>query len=124
MSDQDIPVKNGDQLIIPSIPATVQVLGSVYNNAAVLYEYGRGSIYYIEKMGGFTPGANRKGVYIIRSSGEVDSNFSKIKRINRGDTIIIPESFKYKTPQGLLIKETVELFYRLSLGVAVVTNLN
>ncbi len=123
-SNQDISLENGDRLIVPVTPSTVQVLGSVYNNAAVLYEFGRGALYYIGKLGGFMPGANRKNVYIIRANGEVISNFFKIKEIARGDTIVVPESFHYKTPQGVLVKDTVEILYKLALGAAVIANLN
>lgn len=123
-SKNNIELMDGDKLIVPTKPSTVQVLGSVYNPSALLFTQGKGPLFYIEKVGGFTNGADKKGVYIIKANGEVDANFYKVKKIELGDTIVVPERFEYKTPRGVIIKDTVQILYQLALGAAVVANLD
>jgi len=104
-SFNDIELEDGDSLVIPVAPSSVQIIGNVYAQNAVTYAEGKGIDYYINKVGGFTKNADKKGIFIIKPSGEAIGKFTQAMKIERGDTIIVPEIFKYKTPTGLIFKD-------------------
>jgi len=117
----DVLIEDGDSLYIPQIPSSVQILGAVHNPGAVFYESGKNADYYLSRVGSFTKYADKKGVYLIRASGATISDFKQFKeRIKRGDTIIVPEEFKYRTPIGLLVKDISRILYHLGIAVAAV----
>ena len=50
--------------------------------------------------------------------------FFKVKKLDRGDIIVVPEVFVYKVSKGYLFKDTVDILYKLALGTAVLANLD
>jgi len=104
-SDNDIILENSDTLTIPVVPSSVQVIGNVYAPNAIAYSKGKGIDFYINKAGGFTKNADKKGIFVIKPSGEAVGKFTSAIKIETGDTIIVPEIFKYKTPTGLIFKD-------------------
>lgn len=116
-SASDVVLEDGDTLIIPSIPSSVQVLGNVRAPNAITYIEGRGVDYYISRAGGFTRNADKNGIFIIKPSGEALDRFTQARKIERGDTIIVPEVFKYKTPAGLIFKDAFSFTSQLVVTV-------
>ena len=114
-SPNDIELEDGDTLIVPVAPSSVQVIGNVYASNAVTYVKGKGIDYYINKAGGFTKNADKKGIFVIKPSGEAVGKFTQAMKIERGDTIIVPEVFKYKTPTGLIFKDAFSFTSQLLL---------
>src|SRR3954468_7536463 len=64
-----LPLEDGDKLIIPSKPATVEVLGAVYNQNSFLYDDGRGLNDYLGQAGGGTRDADRDKIFVVRADG-------------------------------------------------------
>jgi protein involved in polysaccharide export with SLBB domain len=94
-----MPLEDGDALLIPSMPATVQVVGAVLNQNAFLYRGGRASN-YLHMAGGPNRDADRKQTFILRADGSVtgrragQSIFSsgfENARLYPGDSVIVPE---------------------------------
>ena len=71
---EDIALESGDQLIIPSVPQYVNVLGEVYNRAALLYEPAKTVAYYLNQVGGIKPTADEESIYLVQVNGTVISN--------------------------------------------------
>jgi len=69
---------------------------------------------YIQKVGGFTKDADRKGVFIVRVDGSSDKNLEKIEP---GDTIVVP--FEPKGERMRFIKDIMQIFYQIAVGVGV-----
>lgn len=90
----NIELRDGDEIFVPAEYTTVQVLGAVYNPGAVIYEEGKSVDYYISKVGGLTKDANKGSIYVIKSSGFVERS---PKRVDKGDTIIVPPQLKIPT---------------------------
>ena len=105
----DMTLEDGDMLIISTAPSSVQVLGNVYAPNAVTYVQGRGLDYYINQVGGFNKNADKKGIFVIKPSGEAVGKFTGVMKIEKGDAIIVPELFRYKTPPGLLFRDAFTL---------------
>ncbi|MGB2697023.1 MAG: SLBB domain-containing protein [Candidatus Zixiibacteriota bacterium] len=89
--NQDILLKNGDLIRIPAKSLVVRVSGNVVNPGLVSFEPDKNYLFYIEKAGGLSWRASKRGVRVIK---EVTSEWVKPKkstRIDPGDTIWIPE---------------------------------
>ncbi|HAZ10339.1 MAG TPA: hypothetical protein DCY56_04460 [Candidatus Omnitrophica bacterium] len=119
----DIPLEDGDTLTVPQSPSAVTVIGSVNNPTSVPFEVSKGVDYYIQRTGGLTKHADKSGIYVVRANGEAINKFMMTKFVERGDTIVIPQEFKYWTPPGQLLKDTVEVLSRIAVGVGIIAAL-
>jgi len=123
-SDYDILLEDGDTITIPQTPSSITVIGSVNNPASVPFEKEKSIEYYIRKTGGLTRHAHKSGIYMVRANGEATSKFMMSKKVNRGDTIIVPQEFKYWTPPGKILRDTVEILSRIIVGVGIIAALD
>jgi protein involved in polysaccharide export with SLBB domain len=130
-SDQlpDIAMEDGDHFIVPSVPATVNVVGSVYDQNSFLFAAGKRAGTYLQLAGGPNRDSDRKHEFLIRADGEVVSHdtgkglwsnqFNNLP-VYPGDTIVIPEkTFKPSSLRGVL--EWSQLFSQFALGAAALT---
>ena len=120
----DILLEDGDAIIIPQIPSAISVIGSVNNPTSVRFEEAKGVEYYIRKTGGLTKHADKAGIYVIKANGEALNKFSMSRRIEMGDTVVVPQEFKYWTPPGQLLRDTVEILSRVAIGVGIIAALD
>jgi len=122
----DIALEDGDRLYVPSIPSTVSVMGTVYNQNAFVYKKGQTVSEYLDKAGGPTRDGDESEVYLIRADGLVFSkrqgsmfssgSFSSRKAMP-GDTIVVPEKLeRYNLTKDL--KDWSQIFYQFAIGVA------
>lgn len=96
----DLVLEDGDRLFIPFRPATVNVIGSVYNSNSFIFKPSQTVSDYLKLSGGATRAGDTKKIFIVRASGEtisrqnhsslVGENFNHI-RLMPGDTIVVPE---------------------------------
>lgn len=125
----DITMEDGDHFIVPPVPATVNVVGAVYDQNSFLYASGRKLGEYLQMAGGANRDSDRKHEFLIRADGEVVShdlgkglwsnNFYNI-RVYPGDTIVVPEkTFKPGALQSVLAYS--QLFSQFALGAAALT---
>ena len=123
----DLTLENGDRFIVPSVPATVNVVGAVYDQNSFLYKNSVRAGAYLKIAGGPTRDADRKHEFIIRADGEVVSRDALLKsiwnnefaslRIYPGDTIVVPEkTFKPSALVGIL--NWSQMFSQFALGAA------
>ncbi len=82
-------VQDGDDIYIPRISSHVTVMGEVYNEQAFVYKKGTKAKYYIKKVGGYTPNANKFRTYKVSVNGRA-KKIGKNAKIEPGDTIIVP----------------------------------
>ncbi len=106
----DIELEEGDSLTIPANPQTVQVIGSVYNQTAFIYDKDKGYSRYIDLAGGYTENADKKRTYLLKADGSavrlgggfLGISWSKdlsrwelgSQDIEPGDTIVVPEKLE------------------------------
>jgi protein involved in polysaccharide export with SLBB domain len=96
----DLVLEDGDRLLVPFRPATVNVIGSVYNSNAFMYKPGKNTGDYLRLAGGVTRTGDKGREFVIRADGSTVSrqqyntliarNFGSL-RLMPGDTIIVPE---------------------------------
>jgi len=120
----DVALEDGDRFFVPSKPATVNVLGAVYNENAFLFRQDKRFSDYLTQAGGPTRDADSGRIYVIRADGSVVSKqstslFSRFdgNRLNPGDTIVVPQDLQRTT----LVKELrdwTQILYQFGLGAA------
>jgi protein involved in polysaccharide export with SLBB domain len=90
-NNENVYIKNGDIVVIPSIPKFVNVAGEVRKPGAYSYFPGASIYYYIGLAGGITEKADEKEAYIVKMNGEIIKQKNYL--IEQGDTIVIPCKF-------------------------------
>ncbi|WP_047248597.1 SLBB domain-containing protein [Chromobacterium subtsugae] len=120
----DLELQDGDQVEIPRRPGTVNVLGAVYQSNAFIYRPQRSVSDYLTLAGGVVDSGDKSSIYVLRADGTVASSnngswFSGVggKRINPGDTIVVPEELNAGSWTQSL-KEWTSILYQFGLGAA------
>jgi len=124
----DIPLQDDDRFVVPSTPATVNVVGAVYDQNSFLFQRDARVGDYLRLAGGPNRVADKKHIFIIRADGSVLSrdsanglwgnNFEAI-RLNPGDSLIVPEKIIGPSLARNLINWS-QIFSQLALGAAAI----
>lgn len=129
---QELPklmLEDGDRLLVPSVPSSVGVFGSVFNAGSYLREDGRTLSDYLQLAGGPTRGADARSTFVLRANGTVVSNlqesgwggglrgnFERLPALP-GDTLFVPEELD-KTTFVQHAKDWTQILAQFALGVA------
>ena len=87
-SDEDITLREGDVLIIPTINNTVKINGEVLYPNTVSYLKGKKARYYIDQAGGYSNQARKCKAYIIYANGKVHP--TRGGKVQPGCEIVVP----------------------------------
>ena len=96
-TQDDVVLEPGDQITIPQQPTTVTILGSVRNSSSVVHRPGLGIDDYLRQAGGMTEDADKGALYVVRADGSTESSWLKLKNVQPGDTIVVPQKTEAKT---------------------------
>ncbi len=119
----EIALENGDRLVVPGTPATVSVMGTVYNQSTFLYKPDTNIRDYLKLSGGPTKYADAAHMFVIRADGATvsraaDSRFESI-RVQPGDAVVVPTNLtKMSLMRNLL--DWSQVISGFGLGVAAV----
>ncbi len=96
-----IPLEDGDRFVVPFRPASVEVLGSVYNANAFIWKSDKRMSDYLRDSGGPNRNADKKHIFILRADGAVISSSNsgggfwgggiESYRLDPGDAVVVPE---------------------------------
>jgi hypothetical protein len=122
----DVPLEDGDIFLVPPVPASVNVVGAVYDQNSFLFVRGARVGTYLRYAGGADRDGDRKHEFIIRANGDVvsydrnkgvwGSDFNTL-RISPGDTVVVPEkTFRPSALRGFI--DWSQLFSQFALGAA------
>jgi hypothetical protein len=125
----DIPIRDGDLLIVPKSANYVTVTGQVFNPTAVANVSGHSARWYLSQAGGVTQLADKKAVFVIRADGSViaaknnNSGWWGGDPLNAtlrpGDTIVVPEKApKIAGRNWATIMQSAQLASSVALAVA------
>ena len=126
----NLPLEDGDQFVVPVVPATVNVVGAVYDQNSFLYQTGERLQGYLKVAGGTTRNADKRHEFVIRADGSVVSKQTAggtlftdefgNKYAYPGDTVVVPDNVNKTTVlRGLTDWSTV--FAQFGLGIAALT---
>ena len=135
----DIRLEDGDSLYIPPVPATVSVIGAVYNQTAHLYDPDKDIWDYIKLSGGMTESADKSRIYVLRADGSgvpadelkkwelywdeesgqwKEGDYSKTG-LAPGDTIVVPERVE-KIAWLREIRDITQILYQIAITTGVI----
>jgi protein involved in polysaccharide export with SLBB domain len=124
----DLALENGDRLYVPSRPSTVNVVGTVFEQAAFLYDEDLHVGDYLKKAGGPTRSADKSHMFVIRADGSVIAKSTNTGLFSRnfdtlmmhpGDTLVVPAHINKTTfTRGLM--DWSQIFSNLALGAAAI----
>jgi len=117
-TEDDIKLEAHDRIMIPQPPQTVSVIGSVKNPSTVVYRVGLRLDDYVKQAGGTTEDANTKEMYVTRANGTTESTYLKVKEMEPGDTIVVPQKIEAKTPQLALWQSIAGIVGSVALAAA------
>lgn len=89
-SDDDLVLRQGDQLFVPEYISTVKINGAVMYPNTVTFKKGENLKYYINQAGGFGNRAKKRKVYVVYLNGTVSRVRLSSKAIEPGCEIIVP----------------------------------
>ena len=101
----DVELEEADQIIIPTNPETIQVIGAVFNQSSFFYQKGKSYSDYVTLCGGYTDSADTDNVYILKTNGtavkpsggfswDSDSHkwtYGNAQSMQPGDTVVVPQ---------------------------------
>ena len=105
----DIPLRDGDVLLVPKESNYIVVSGQVFHPTAVGHRPGRSAKWYLSQAGGFTQLADKKAIFVVRADGSVlgstnNSNWwsgdSWNSTLRPGDMIVVPEKAPAIAPRN------------------------
>jgi protein involved in polysaccharide export with SLBB domain len=122
-SPYDIELEEGDTLTIPERPNSVQVIGSVYNSTAFVYNPKETISSYIDKAGGTTKYAEEKEVFVLKSDGSAVARrqggmFFMSSRLEPGDTVVVPEKVE-RIAVMREVKDLTQILYQIAVTAGV-----
>ena len=131
----DVELEEGDTLDIPTNPHSVQVLGSVFNQTAFVYDRDKDYSDYIELAGGYTEYADEDNVYILKVDGTAvrpSGSFLSLSwnkdlhrwefggpNLESGDTVVVPEKLE-RIAWLRETKDLIQILYQIAVATAVV----
>ena len=122
----DLVLEDGDRLLIPFRPATVNVIGSVYNSNSFIFKPGKTFSDYLRLSGGATRNGDRGHAFVIRADGTTVGNDNhhtflvnsfNMAHLMPGDTIVVPE----KLDKGVVLrgfKDWTQIIGQFIIGAA------
>src|SRR5271165_252451 len=124
----DLALEDGDEFYVPSVPATVTVIGEVYNQGSFLRTPGTTVNSYLRNAGGPTRDADKGRIFVVRANGGVvnkdasstfwSGGFDGMV-LMPGDAVIVPE----QTDKGSFVrglKDWSTILFNFGLAAAAV----
>ena len=127
----DIVLEQGDEINLPSVPSVISVIGSVYNENALIYKAERTVKDYL-KVAGVTPNADLDATFIVRADGSLlapnqetslfssSGNVEK-ERLMPGDVVFVPEKIYKESGYSVFmrgLRDWTQVLYQFGLGAA------
>ncbi|MEX2240755.1 MAG: SLBB domain-containing protein [Burkholderiales bacterium] len=123
----ELPLEDGDRILVPQRPAMVTVFGSVYNESAFVHRPDKTVTDYLEQAGGAKKEADARNMFVLRADGSVIPNkggwFSsgQLSRVRPqpGDSIVVPEDL-LRTTLTKDLKDWTQILFQFGLGAAAI----
>ncbi len=121
-SAHDIELEQSDNISVPTNPKTVQVIGSVYNQSAFVYEQDKEHVFYVNLAGGYTSHADRDNTFILQANGtaiKAGSSFLGFGgHLDSGDTVVVPEQIE-RVAWMRNFKDITQIMYQIAVTAGV-----
>ena len=128
----NLPLEDGDSVLVPSLPAFVSAAGSVNNENVMIYKTGR-TVGDILQAAGLREEADPTEAFVLRADGSVISRrgagfFSSFEstKLMPGDTVIVPAKADRESGYNFLVRalrDWTQIFSNLGIGAAAIRTL-
>ena len=119
---------DGDSIIVPKVPNSINVFGEVLNPLAFEYSKNLRVSSAIDLAGGYQKYADKRRVYIIKANGIIErANLNILVRnakLNPGDTVIVPRKIINNNPVLQTLTPITQILSDLAFSAAAVESLN
>jgi len=132
----DLPLENGDHIIVPPRPGFVTVAGAVVNSNAFVWRQGRTVGDYL-RLAGPDEAADTSNMFILRADGTVSSAVERRGFFGRGglesevlqpgDALVVPNQLDFETWGRALVrnlKDFAQIVSGFGIGIAAIHSLN
>jgi hypothetical protein len=128
----NLPLEDGDAILVPTTPAFVSAAGSVNNENVMIYKAGR-TVGDVMKAAGLTEDAEASEAFVLRADGSVLSrraagffNSFESTKVLPGDTVVVPAKLERESSYNFLVRalrDWTQIFSNLGLGAAAIKTL-
>jgi protein involved in polysaccharide export with SLBB domain len=132
----DLPLEDGDRILIPPRPGFVAAFGSVYNENVFIHKQGK-TVLDVIKSAGLAEDAEPNQAFVLRADGSIISRrdraglfsgsaFESIQ-LMPGDTVVVPAQLDRESRYNFVtraLKDWTQIFANFGLGVAAVRSIN
>ena len=125
----DLPLEDGDRIMIPATPGFISAMGAINNENVFIYKPGR-TVGEILKVAGLREEADKKEIFILRADGSIVGNatagwFGSINglKLMPGDTVVVPEKMDKENNRNFVMrqfKDITQILSQFGLGVAAI----
>ena len=123
----DIELKDGDQLLVPNVRNTVNIIGEVQMASSYLYDGSLTAEDYIRRAGGIRKKADEDRIFIVKSNGSIQMlerggwfSLNDDIRLEPGDTIVVPLDTQYVDNLTIWAQAT-QILYQIGVALAAIT---
>lgn len=128
----DLPLEDGDHIVVPPTPGFVTATGAVNNENVFIYRPGR-TVSDIVKIAGLREEADPDQMFVLRADGSIVSRnntgglfgwggFDSLK-LMPGDALVVPEKLDRETTRNFFarqLKDWTQILSQFGLGVAAI----
>ena len=134
----ELPLEDGDRILVPTIPGFVMAVGAVNNESVYIYKPGK-TVADVLKTASLTEDADEDNVFLLRADGSVEAkkghgstlgswfsgSFASLP-LMPGDTVVVPAKLASESNYSLWIrgfKDWTQILSNLGLGAAAIKTL-
>ena len=128
LSASETILLDGDSIIVPRNPNTINVLGEVLNPIAFEYNKGITVRSAIDNSGGYQDYADKRKVYVIKANGLIEKAnrniFTRNVKLEPGDTIVVPRKIITNNPGIEALLPVTQILSDIAFSAAAIESLS
>ena len=128
----NLPLEDGDTILIPTLPAFVAAVGSVNNDNVFIYRPGK-TVADVLAAAGLNEDSEPSEAFVLRADGSIFSRktaglFSRFEgaKLMPGDTVVVPSKVDRESGYNVVmrgLRDWTQIFSNLGIGAAAIKTL-
>jgi protein involved in polysaccharide export with SLBB domain len=128
----DLPLEDGDTILVPTLPAFVAAAGSVNNDNVFIFRQGK-TVADVLLAAGLNEDSEPKEAFVLRADGSIFSRrtagwLSRFEgaKLMPGDTVVVPSKVDRESGYNTLmrgLRDWTQIFSNLGIGAAAIRTL-
>jgi protein involved in polysaccharide export with SLBB domain len=128
----NLPLEDGDTILVPTLPAFVAAAGSVNNDNVFIYRQGK-TVADVLVAAGLNEDSEPNEAFVLRADGSIFSKktagwFSRFEgtKLMPGDTVVVPSKVDRESGYNTLmrgLRDWTQIFSNLGIGAAAIKTL-